>query len=466
MSDKTRILVLDDEESIRDGIEKYYGGIGYQVFGAGTWQHAIKILNHQDINVMILDIMLPGLDRKLDGMDLLEMIKKDYPETEVIVISGHATVDRVITAWKRGALMFLEKPYQLEDLSRVIQRAEKYTRRWQRIHQLENCIALTKLEQELGTPVVASSPQMKKCLNTVEKYAPTKHSILLTGESGTGKEILARLTHLTSDRKEKAFVPINVTAIPHELFESTLFGHVKGAFTGAVSTTQGLLDKAMDGTLFLDEIGDLPMDLQVKLLRLIESREFYRVGDNKPVRTNARFIFATMYDLKSKVEAGLFRNDLFYRISDLEVNIPPLRERHQDIKVLTEHFLYRITREEGRADELSIDKHGWDALLRYNYPGNVRELRKIIRKAVLSCDNSQISVHDLFPDTTSPHDHTGTVLKSCPQCEAFFIRKVLEATGCNASQTMRLLGISRAGFYAKLKKYNIEVKSEVVKNEN
>jgi len=466
MSDKTRLLVLDDEAAIREGIAKHFLRLGYSVFCCGTWQEAQQILARQEIHVMILDIMLPGLERHMDGMDLLKQIKLEYPETEVIVISGHATVDRVITAWKRGAIMFLEKPYKLEDLSLVVQRAEKYTRRWQRIHQLENSMAMVRLERELGTSVIAKSSQMKKCVKMGEKYAANSHSILLTGESGTGKEIIARLVHLASKQKDNAFVPINVTAIPHELFESTLFGYLKGAFTGAVTTTPGLVDKAMDGTLFLDEIGDLPLDLQVKLLRLIESREFYRVGGNKPVKTNARFIFATMYDLKEKVAAGLFRNDLYYRISDLEVNIPPLRERPQDIKALAEYFLIRIGREEGRSEGLNISKDGWDALLKHDYPGNVRELRKIIRKAVLCCESDQITKAELFPDQYIHHQKPGGTRKSCPECEAHFIRRVLTATGCNASQTMKLLGISRAAFYAKLKKYNIKIKSEVLNNEN
>jgi len=465
MSDKTRLLVLDDEATIREGIAKHFVCLGYSVFSCGTWQEAKQILAQQDIHVMILDIMLPGLERRMDGMDLLKLIKLEHPETEVIVISGHATVDRVITAWKRGALMFLEKPYQLEDLSLVVQRAEKYTRRWQRIHQLEKSMAMVRLEREMGTSVIAKSPQMKKCVKLAEKYAANSHSILLTGESGTGKEIIARLIHLTSKQQDKSFVPINVTAIPHELFESTLFGYMKGAYTGAVTTTPGLVDKAMDGTLFLDEIGDLPLDLQVKLLRLIESREFYRVGGSKPVKTNARFIFATMYDLKEKVAAGLFRNDLYYRISDLEVNIPPLRERPQDVKALADYYLIRIGREEGRSESLRIVKDGWDALLKYDYPGNVRELRKIIRKAVLCCDSDKITKAELFPDQSlRHHKHSGSS-KSCPECEAHFIRRILTATGCNASQTMKLLGISRGAFYAKLKKYNIKIKSEVVKNE-
>ncbi|HOZ01128.1 MAG TPA: sigma-54 dependent transcriptional regulator, partial [Candidatus Syntrophosphaera sp.] len=371
MNDKTQILVLDDESAIRDGIAKHFGDLGYEVQGCGTWQEATRILEEKPVHIMILDIVLPGLDRKLDGMDLLQEIKRARPEIEVIMISAHATVDRVISAWKAGAIMFLEKPYSLEDLTLAVQRAETYTRRWMRINQLEDSLSLIKLEKELGTKVIAKSPQMKKCLQMVEKYAPTHHSILLTGESGTGKEIIARLIHYSGRQKDRRFVPLNVTAIPHELFESILFGHVRGAFTGAVKTTLGLVDKAADGTLFLDEIGDLTFDLQVKLLRLIENREFYRVGDSQPIKTNARFIFATMYDLREKVEAGFFRNDLYYRISDLEIDLPPLRQRRQDVKALTEYYLERIGREEGKNTHFTISPEGMAALLTHPFAGNI-----------------------------------------------------------------------------------------------
>lgn len=460
MNDKTQILVLDDESAIRDGIAKHFGDLGYEVQGCGTWQEATRILEEKPVHIMILDIVLPGLDRKLDGMDLLQEIKRARPEIEVIMISAHATVDRVISAWKAGAIMFLEKPYSLEDLTLAVQRAETYTRRWMRINQLEDSLSLIKLEKELGTKVIAKSPQMKKCLQMVEKYAPTHHSILLTGESGTGKEIIARLIHYSGRQKDRRFVPLNVTAIPHELFESILFGHVRGAFTGAVKTTLGLVDKAADGTLFLDEIGDLTFDLQVKLLRLIENREFYRVGDSQPIKTNARFIFATMYDLREKVEAGFFRNDLYYRISDLEIDLPPLRQRRQDVKALTEYYLERIAREEGKNTHFTISPEGMAALLTHPFAGNIRELTKIIRKAVLISDCGTIGPAELFPAAETKSASNGN-RKICPECEAHYIRQVLAATNCNASQTMKLLGMGRTTFYAKLKKYGIQVTSEV-----
>lgn len=209
-----------------------------------------------------------------------------------------------------------------------------------------------------------------------KKYAQNNHSVLLTGESGTGKEILAKLIHYSSNRKTNQFCAINVNAIPHELFESTLFGYVKGAFTGANQTTEGLIDKAENGTLFLDEIGDLTCDLQVKLLRVIENREFYRVGANKPIKTNAKFIFATMYKLLDKVATEQFRNDLYYRISDLEICIPPLRERKADIKALTEYFLCQISNEEGKKNTPTLTDDGMKALMDYKFTGNIRELKK------------------------------------------------------------------------------------------
>jgi DNA-binding NtrC family response regulator len=465
MINRTRILVLDDEPIIREGIAKHFKSLGYAVEVCGRWQEAKQMLESMQIHIVILDIMLQGQERQLDGMNLLQQIKRDYSEIEVIMISGHATVDRVITAWKYGAIMFLEKPYDLNDLTLAVVRAEKYTLRWIRIHQLENSISMIKLEKELGTSIIASNPRMKKCLQTAQKYAANQHSILITGESGTGKEIIAQLIHQFSQQKNHSFVPINVTAIPHELFESTLFGHVKGAYTGANTTTIGLVDKAKGGTLFLDEIGDLSLDLQVKLLRLIESREFYRVGDNKPLQTDARFIFATMYNLEEKVKAGLFRNDLYYRICDLEINIPPLRERPQDIKAMTDYFIFQIAKEEGRHEELIISQEGWDALLKYSYPGNIRELKKIIRKAVFANETGILGQEDLFPQEHFSNEHKGNTQSICSNCEAHYIRQVLKATACNATQTMKLLGISRTAFYSKLKRYGILIQNEVVQNE-
>jgi two-component system NtrC family response regulator len=375
------------------------------------------------------------------------------------MISGHATVEKVITAWNQGALMFLEKPYSLEEMEKAVKRAEYYSRGFSRLHQLEAQVISQKMEQSLGTKVIAKSPQMKKCLSLAKKYAQNNHSVLITGESGTGKEIVAKLIHYFSNRSEEEFVAVNVNAIPHELFESTLFGYVKGAFTGANTNTTGLVEKAGKGTIFLDEIGDLPMEQQVKLLRLIETREYYKVGSSRPSRTEARFIFVTMQDLNQKVEQQSFRNDLFYRISDLEINIPPLRERKEDISALCEYIIPQLAKEEGIAKIPVLTKDAYKAILTYSFPGNIRELKKILRKAILNLESNEILKEDLFPPVEQNVAKTkGTF---CPDCEAYFIKKVLTNTDFNASLTMKLLGISRSSFYDKLKRYNINVKHNI-----
>ncbi|MCB5287660.1 MAG: sigma-54 dependent transcriptional regulator [Candidatus Cloacimonetes bacterium] len=460
MTEKTHLLVLDDETLIRDGLHEHFSNLGYRVSCCGYWQDAQSILSKCTIHIVILDVVLPGLNRKMDGMDIMKMIKNDFPEIEIIMISGHATVDRVIDAWRAGAIMFLEKPYNLDDITLAVQRAEHYSLRWVRLHQLEEEIVSYAMEKDLGTRVIAHSPQMKNCLKLAKKYAQNSHSVLLTGESGTGKEILAKLIHYASNRRTNQFCAINVNAIPHELFESTLFGYVKGAFTGANQTTEGLIDKAENGTLFLDEIGDLSCDLQVKLLRVIENREFYRVGANKPIKTNAKFIFATMYNLKTKVETEQFRNDLYYRISELDINIPPLRERKADIKALTEYFLCQISDEEGRKTVPTLTEEGMKALVDHKFSGNIRELKKIIRQAVLSNENVLIGSNELFPDLNN-HQTTTSSKRPCKTCEAYYIRQVLKTTGCNASQTMKLLGISRTAFYQKMRNYKITVSNDV-----
>jgi len=460
VTEKTHLLVLDDETLIRDGLHEHFSNLGYRVSCCGYWQDAQSILSKCTIHIVILDVVLPGLNRKMDGMDIMKMIKNDFPEIEIIMISGHATVDRVIDAWRAGAIMFLEKPYNLDDITLAVQRAEHYSLRWVRLHQLEEEIVSYAMEKDLGTRVIAHSPQMKNCLKLAKKYAQNSHSVLLTGESGTGKEILAKLIHYASNRRTNQFCAINVNAIPHELFESTLFGYVKGAFTGANQTTEGLIDKAENGTLFLDEIGDLSCDLQVKLLRVIENREFYRVGANKPIKTNAKFIFATMYNLKTKVETEQFRNDLYYRISELDINIPPLRERKADIKALTEYFLCQISDEEGRKTVPTLTEEGMKALVDHKFSGNIRELKKIIRQAVLSNENVLIGSNELFPDLNN-HQTTTSSKRPCKTCEAYYIRQVLKTTGCNASQTMKLLGISRTAFYQKMRNYKITVSNDV-----
>lgn len=460
MTDKTHLLVLDDEALIRDGLQEHFSNLGYRVSCCGNWQDAQSILSKNTIHIVILDVVLPGLNRKMDGMDLMKIIKHDFPEIEIIMISGHATVERVIDAWRAGAIMFLEKPYNLDDLTLAVQRAEHYSQRWIRLHQLEEEVVSYAMEKDLGTRVIAHSPQMIKCLKMAKKYGQNNHSVLLTGESGTGKEILAKLIHYSSNRKTNQFCAINVNAIPHELFESTLFGYVKGAFTGANQTTEGLIDKAENGTVFLDEIGDLSCDLQVKLLRVIENREFYRVGANKPIKTNAKFIFATMYNLLEKVATEQFRNDLYYRISDLEICIPPLRERKADIKALTEYFLCQISNEEGKKNTATLTEDGMKALMEYKFAGNIRELKKIIRQAVISNEGEPIGSNELF------HDHSSQQLSASPKrpcktCEAYYIRQVLKTTGCNASQTMKLLGISRTAFYQKMRSYKITISNDV-----
>lgn len=459
MREKTHILVLDDETLIQDGIREHFSRLGYKVSCASTWQEAEEILSAKKIHIVILDIILPGLNRKMDGMEILKIIKQNYPEMEIVMISAHATVNRVIEAWRAGAIMFLEKPYELSDLTIAVQRAEHYSLRWQRIHQLEEESIGYAMERDLGTSVIAQSPQIKMSIKLAKQYAQNNHSVLLTGESGTGKEIIAKLIHYSSRLKARPLCAVNVNAIPSELFESTLFGYVKGAFAGADKNSDGLIDKAENGTLFLDEIGDLDPGLQSKLLRVIENREFYRVGAIKPIKTNTRFIFASMYDLSQRVESGHFRKDLYYRISELEIHISPLRERKEDILALTDHFLHQIANEEGRAEVPKLKPEATEALLNYEYAGNVRELKKIIRQAMILSDKDELDREDLFPN--EPKQSIKKSKCPCADCEAHYIRQVLKNTDCNATKTMKLLGISRTAFYQKIKRYQINISTKV-----
>ena len=383
----TTILIVEDEKNQREILQEFLESKGYETEGAESGEEALKKFETRIFDAILLDIKLPDTS----GIDLLKKIRKINPQIPVIMTTAYSDVDLVIEAMKSGAFHYLVKPINLEELLIVISRAIKHL-------NLVKEIELLKEEKELFYPdvegIVAESYEMKKVLATALKVAKSRASVLITGETGTGKELIARFIHRYSPRKDKPFIPVNVAAIPETLIESELFGHVKGAFTDAVKDRKGYFQMADGGTIFLDEIGELPLNLQPKLLRALQEGEFFPVGSSKPVKVDIRVIAATNKNLEEEVRKGNFREDLYYRLNVIHIHIKPLRERREDIPYLLDHFLKKFSQKEGKKIR-GFTREAYEALIRYDYPGNVRELENIVERAVVMAQGDLITTDDL-----------------------------------------------------------------------
>ena len=372
-----KILVADDELSMRQFLEILLKKEGHEVICAADGEEALSRFQAEPCDLLISDIKMA----KMDGLELLRKVKERNPNMAVVMITAYASPEDAIAAMKAGAYDYLTKPFKLEEIKAVIR----------------NALAKTTgqaVEAPAGifNNIVGHSPKMLKIYNLIKQVGGTKTNVLISGESGTGKELVARAIHQMSPRMEKPFVTINCSAIPDSLMESELFGHVKGAFTGAVANKKGLFEIAHGGTVFLDEIGDLSSFIQVKLLRVIQEREFMRVGETETLSVDVRIIAATNRDLEQEIIQGRFREDLFFRLNVVHLHLPPLRERREDIPLLAQYFLEKYSRELGK-DVRSISSYALDALMNYNFPGNVRELENIIERSV-ALENSNIILPD------------------------------------------------------------------------
>jgi two-component system response regulator PilR (NtrC family) len=370
---KDKILVADDEQSMREFLDIMLKKEGYKVSLASNGEEVVKLIDNDLFDLVLLDIRMP----KLDGISTLKKIKAIAPETIVIMITAYASADTAIKAMKEGAYDYITKPFKVEEIKLIIKNAlEKITL------QKENILLkqVVRDRYHFGN-IIGQSPKMVVLYDLLEKVSPTKTNILITGESGTGKELVAKAIHYNSPRKEKPFVTLNCGAIPESLIESELFGHMKGAFTDAIATKKGLFEVADEGTIFLDEISELPLLMQVKLLRVLQDKEFKRVGGTEDIRVDVRIISATNKDLEGAVKEKLFREDLFYRLNVIQIKLPPLRERKEDIPILANHFLKKYS-EELNKNISKISPETLQILLHYEYPGNVRELQNIIERAV------------------------------------------------------------------------------------
>ncbi len=436
------ILIVDDEEPVRRLLSRELSRKGYHTDTAADGRSALEKLKGISYDILLLDIVMPGMD----GISILKKLKGDPYSPAVIILTGQATVDTAVQAMKNGACDYLTKPYKLEELNIIIERASE-----QRKLKIENLLLQQELfRRETPDELIGISAKHKALLGMIERIAPTDSTVLITGESGTGKELVASYLWRKSRRKDRPFVALNCASFSENLIESELFGHEKGAFTSAHKIKHGLVEGAGQGTLFLDEIGELPLSLQAKLLRFLDSGEFRRVGGNKPMRADVRLLAATNKDLEEAIRQGQFRDDLYYRLNVIKIHVPPLRERKEDIKPLSGYFLGKYTVKVPREIK-GISQGALDALSAYDWPGNIRELENVIERAVILCDSDEITGKDLAitqrQDTALPAGLEGV--------EKEHILKVLEESGGNRTRASRMLGIDRKTLYLKLRKYGL-----------
>jgi len=442
-----RILVVDDDFLIRESLSELLRLEGYEVDVAPGGQEALAALGSRTYDLVFTDINMPGVT----GFDVLREVKLKYPETQVVLITGFGEIQTAIQAIKQGAYDYVQKPLVDDDIKMIARRVME-----QRALSEEN----RYLRQRLGMrPKIANfvgqDPKVKKIFEVIEAIADTKTTVLITGESGTGKTLIARAIHYNSSRRNGPFVEVSCGALPETLLESELFGHVKGAFTGATSDKVGKFELAHGGTIFLDEINTASPGLQVKLLRAIQEREFERVGGTETITLDVRFILATNYDLRESVEEGTFRKDLFYRVNVVPIHMPPLRERVSDIPLLAEHFL-RLYARQNKSNVKSISPEAIAALKQYRWPGNVRELENAIETAVVLCKGEEIQVEDLPPTITAKAEPERLPLRQAlERAEREIIENALKLNNWKRQPTAEMLEIDRTTLFKKMRMYGL-----------
>ncbi len=445
------ILVVEDEDIARRNLTHILVKEGYEVHSTRSGVEAIPLLNSRTFDLIITDLKM----EKMDGMELLHRAKSLQPHTEVIMITGYATVDTAVAAMQKGAYFYIAKPYKLEEVKNITR--EALLKRKLFLENLELKASLKKLQGEPA--IIGRSSAMRSVLETVAQIAPSDINVLITGESGTGKELVAKAIHDASPRADKRFVAFNCGSFTEELMANELFGHEKEAYTGATRQRPGLIETAGRGTLFLDEVGDMPLSMQVKLLRVIQEKEILRVGGVQPVSVDVRFISATHRDLSEDIEEGRFRQDLFYRLNVIGIQLPPLAERKGDILLLAHHFLAKKSREMHKSIR-EIEKEAVELLNRYSWPGNVRELENVIERAVALENGEAITAEDLPDDirnvSIETYRHHSGEIPTLIEQEKRYIQWVLERTGWNKTQAAKIMDIDRVSLWRKMKRYELE----------
>ncbi len=450
---KPKILVVDDEIDICKALEFLLKSEGYVVTLAHSGEEAVEKIQKEHFDVVLTDLKMG----KLDGVAVLEKTRELSSDTSVLVMTAYASVESAVETMKKGASDYIQKPFLNEDVKVTLRRVLEQKRLVE-----ENIALRQQLSQRMACmDFVANSEAMLEVIATLEKVIPTKSNILILGESGTGKGLIAEMVHCNSPRRDKPFISINCSAIPEGLLESELFGFKKGAFTGAVSDKTGLITMADQGTLFLDEIGDMPLNLQSKILKVLESSEVTPLGDTRSRGVDVRLITATNQDLEQRIKEKAFREDLYYRLNVIEIRIPPLRERKEDVLMLVNHFLKRYC-EENKKVIKGCDGDAMGLLMKYEWPGNVRELRNVIERAVVLCQGDKITAAEL-PDKLKKNgsappgqQDTSSLKLAVSEYEKTVILNVYHAQNRNKEETARVLGVDLATLYRKLKKYGIE----------
>jgi two-component system NtrC family response regulator len=450
-----KVLIVDDEKNYLLVLEDLLCDEGYEVLTASNATEGFEILQRETIDTVLSDIKMPGMT----GVELLEKIMGIDSDMPVILMTAYAEVDQAVNAMKKGALDHIQKPFDNQDVKRAVARG---------VEKRQLIRSIRRLENELGSSwgnIIGDSEPMKRVFSVMKRVADTPTTVLVTGESGTGKELIARALHNASSRNKAPFVSLNCAAIPENLLESELFGHEKGAFTGAIGLKEGKFEYADGGSLFLDEIGEMPLNLQVKLLRVLQEQEFQRVGGNREIKVNVRLIAATNKELREEVESGRFRGDLFFRLNVVSIRVPPLRERRSDIPILVAHFVSKYCQKLGREIK-EVDPEAMRALYACNWQGNVRELENVIESALVMSRGNKIRKSDLpleIRDQNEVLGETETLISmesgltdTLDTIEEKMIRQALKQSGNVQAQAAKILGISRSNLQYKLKKYAIQ----------
>jgi two-component system response regulator HydG len=444
-----RVLVVDDDEPHAEAVAESLERVGYDCVVATSGRQGLQLIEEQDFDIVLTDLIMDGVG----GLDILKKAKQELPDAEIVILTGHGTIKTAVTAMQAGATTYLTKPLDIGELRTVVDKASQSQR------LVRSNIELKKqLNERFGFEgVVGNAPDMQRVITKLKQIAPTNATVLITGESGTGKELVAQALHLNSPRKSKPFVPLNCAALSENILESELFGHIKGAFTGADRERKGWFEHANGGTLFLDEIGDIPLSTQVKLLRVLESGEIVRVGTNEPIKVNVRLVSATNRDLADAIASGQFRQDLYHRLKVVSIKLPPLRQRREDIPLLIEHFLKQFAASHGKPLP-TITPAVRKKLVAYDWPGNVRELKNAIESMVVIDSDGLIDSDDLTEEiqessADAPTGQDQLLGRPLDDIERFYILETLKNTGGNREDAAKQLGIGERTLYRKLDEY-------------